>query len=323
MKAAVLFEKGAMPQYTTFDEPVLSGDNEVLVTMKAVAIKHLDKAKASGKHYSSGQDKGNARVIGGDGVGLLEDGSRVFSLGIGGTMAEKAIFDRNQLIQVPDGLEDAVAAALPNAVAGSAMALRFKAKMKAGDTVLINGATGFTGKLAVQLARYYGAKKIIATGRNADVLQSLLQSGVDEVVSLQQTEEQLTAAFKAIHANNPIDVVIDYLWGMSASCILAALKGTGSFTHPTRYVSVGAMSGDKIMVSAEMLRSVDLQLSGSGIGSWTKGEMRVLFSEIIPEMFALAARNQLNVDIEKVPLCDIASLWEKEVENGKRLVMVM
>ena len=70
------------------------------------------------------------------------------------------------MVKLPNGIDDAVAAALPNAVAGSAMALRFRAAMQSGETVLINGATGFTGKIAVQIAKHYGAKKIVVTGRN-------------------------------------------------------------------------------------------------------------------------------------------------------------
>lgn len=113
------------------------------------------------------------------------------------------------------------------------------------------------------------------------------------------------------------------MWGHSAELILASLKGKGSFTHQTRFVSIGAVTGDKIQLSAENLRSVDLHLSGSGLGSWTKDEMKKLFSEIIPEMFQLAADNKLKVDIEKVSLTDIEKLWDMEMPDGKRLVVTI
>lgn len=138
-----------MPQYTEFPEPVVQNEEEVLLAVKAAAIKHFDKERASGKHYSAGNDIENATVIGGDGVGLLADGTRVFALGVSGMIAEKAVVEKNRMIKLPEGIDDAVAAALPNAVAGSAMALRFRAGMQPGETVLINGATGFTGKIAV------------------------------------------------------------------------------------------------------------------------------------------------------------------------------
>ena len=322
MKAAVIYKKGDLPQYADVDEPVISNEDELLITMKAAAIKHIDKSVAGGKHYSS-EDKKNARVIGGDGVGVLKDGTRVFAMGVTGMIAEKAVIEKNRMIKLPNGIDDNIAAALPNAVAGSAMALRFRAAMKKGEIVLINGATGFTGKIAVQIAKHYGAKKIFVTGRNEKSLQSLLSLGADEAISVKQSDENFAAQIKAIHNSTPIDVIIDYLWGQTAELILSSLKGKGTFTHRTRFVSIGAVTGDKIQLSAEVLRSVNLQLSGSGLGSWTKDEMQELFSEIIPEMFQLAADNKLKVETVNVNLKDIEKLWEMEVPDGKRLVVRM
>lgn len=323
MKAAVIFQKGEMPQYTDFPEPVVKNEDELLIAVKAAAIKHLDRSTASGKHYSTKNDIDNAKVIGGDGVGVLEDGTRVFALGVTGMIAEKAIIEKSRMIKLPAGIDDATAAALPNAVAGSAMALRFRANMKPGETVLINGATGFTGKIAVQIAKHYGAKKIIVTGRNDKTLQELLASGADEIISIKQDEEQFISQLKKVHNNSPIDIIIDYLWGHTAELILSSLKGKGSFTHKVRFVSIGAVTGDTIQLSAEILRSVDLQLSGSGLGSWTKDEMQKLFSEIIPEMFQLAADNKLKVETVLVRLPDIEKLWDMQMPDGKRLVVII
>ena len=323
MKAAVIYQKGEMPQCTELPEPVVKNEDEILISVKAAAIKHFDKGRASGKHYSAENDKRNATVIGGDGVGLLADGTKVFALGVSGMIAEKAVIEKSRMIKLPAGINDATAAALPNAVAGSAMALSFRAGMKPGETVLINGATGFTGKIAVQIAKYYGAKKIIVTGRNEETLQALLALGADKIISVKQDNEQFISQLKEIHINTPIDIIIDYLWGHTAELIFAALKGNGSFTHKVRFVSIGAVTGDKIKLSAENLRSVDLQLSGSGLGSWTKDEMKQLFSEILPEMFELAADNKLKVETENVSLTDIEKLWNMEVPGGKRLVITM
>lgn len=323
MKAAVVYKKGEMPKYAEFADPIVRDENQVLISVKAVAITNLDKGKASGKHYSSKEDNQNGFVIGSDAVGLLENGTRVYARGINGTIAEKAIIDKNIVVALPDGISDAVAASLPNAVAGSAMALKFRAGIKAGETVLINGATGFTGQMAIQIARHYGAKKIIVTGRNEKTLQSLLEIGADEVISLKQDDEAIVAQLKAIHSKTPIDIVLDYLWGHPAELILTALKGNGSFTNKVRYVTIGGMAGDTIQLSSGILRSVDLQLSGSGLGSWTKEEVKLLFSEILPEMFLLAAQNQLKVNIETVSLVDIEEAWAREVADGKRLVVIV
>jgi len=323
MKAAVIYQKGELPHYVDFPEPTIQNDDEILVTVNAVAIKHVDKSKASGKHYSTDASNHNGRVIGGDGVCLLENGTRVYGMGISGMLAEKAIIDKDRIVKVPDTLDDATAAALPNAVIGAAMGLKFKADIKPGDVVLINGATGFTGRVAVQIAKHYGAKKVIVTGRNQKSLTELLSLGADEIVSVLQDDEQLKKQIAAIHNNNPIDVIIDYLWGHTAEMILACLKGDGSFTNKVRYVSIGSMSGDVIQLSAANLRSVDLQLTGSGLGAWSKAQVKQLFTEILPEMFQLAASGKLTVKTTGVKLKDITQLWDIDVPDGLRLVVTI
>jgi NADPH:quinone reductase-like Zn-dependent oxidoreductase len=321
MKAAVLYSQGEMPKYADFPEPVVQNDEEVLVSVKAVALKHFDKGRAKGTHYSAGGGKQEAKIVGGDGVCLLADGTRIYALGVSGMMAEKAIVGKDRIVLIPAGLDDATAAALPNAVFGAAMALRFRAGIEPGDTVVVNGATGFTGRVAVQIARHYGAGKIIAIGRNPESLKELLRLGADEVVSIQRTDEEFVARLRQLHQGTPINVIIDYLWGRTAEMILSALKGDGSFTPRTRFVSVGSVTGDLIQLSAATLRSVDLQLSGSGLGSWTKSQVRTLFSEILPEMFQLAADGKLKIGTVNVALRDIEKMWDMDVPDGKRLVI--
>jgi NADPH:quinone reductase-like Zn-dependent oxidoreductase len=321
MKAAVIYHKGELPQYSEYPEPIVENEDELLVSVKAVAIKHFDKGRASGTHYSSVTSKDNGRVIGGDGVCILGDGTRVYAIGVNGMLAEKAKIEKDRIVRLPSNLGDAIAAALPNAVIGAAMGLRFKSELQKGEVVLINGATGFTGRVAVQIAKHYGAKRIIATGRNPKSLQDLLTLGADEIISTALSDEQFLTSLQKIHSESPIDVVIDYLWGHSAELILASLKGKGSFTHKTRFVSVGSMTGDLIQLSAANLRSVDLQITGSGLGSWSKEQVRKLFTEILPEMFQMAADGKLVVDTIEVKLKDIAELWDLKVPSGSRLVV--
>jgi NADPH:quinone reductase-like Zn-dependent oxidoreductase len=323
MKAAVMYQKGELPQYVDFYEPVAQNNEEVLVSVKAVAIKHFDKGHANGKHYSSDTPGEGGRVIGGDGVCLLEDGTRVYGMGVSGMLAEKAIVHKNRVVKLPKELDDAAAAALPNAIIGAAMGLRFKADIQPGDVVLINGATGFTGRVAVQIAKHYGAKKVIVTGRNQQSLNDLLTLGADEIVSVVQDDEQFKAQLKAIHAQTPIDIIIDYLWGHTAEMILACIKGNGSFTNRVRYVSVGSITGDLIQLSAANLRSVNLQLTGSGLGAWSKQQVGLIFTEILPEMFQLAVEGKLKVETIKAKLEDIAELWNLDVPDGQRLVVII
>ncbi|MBX3256250.1 MAG: zinc-binding dehydrogenase [Chitinophagaceae bacterium] len=324
MKAAVIFKKGELPKYVEdFTEPAVQNSNEVLISVKASAVKNLDKMRASGKHYSSQNEEWTAKVAGSDGVGMLADGTRVYGFGMSGMIAEKAIIQKDAIVKLPAGIDDAVAAALPNAVMGSALALRFRAGLQKGETVLVNGATGVTGKISVQIAKYYGAKKVIATGRNKQSLEELLLLGADEVVSLRQDDESIISQIENIHKQSPVDIVIDYLWGHSAELILSSLKGDGRISHRTRFITIGGMTGDAITLSSSILRSTDIQISGSGLGTWTGEEVKLLITEILPGMFQLAADGKLKIETVNVALKDIEKAWDMNIEGGKRLVVLI
>ncbi|MBV8327140.1 zinc-binding alcohol dehydrogenase family protein [Chryseobacterium sp.] len=321
MKAAVVFAKGSIPQYADFAEPEVTMEHEVLVSVKAASIKNLDKARASGKHYSTENDVHQPTIIGSDGVGYLEDGSKVYFFNKKGTVAEKAIANPKMMVTIPQGLDFSTAAALPNAIMGSAMALKFRAGMQSGNVVLVNGATGITGRIAVQIAKVYGAQKIIVTGRNEESLKELRDLGADEVVSLHLSDEDFKKRIKEIHSESPIDIVIDYIWGHSVEMILSAFKGDGTFSHKTKLVTIGGMSGDTIQLSSQILRATDIQISGSGLGSWTEEESGRLFSEIIPEMFQAAAAGKIKIETEEADIENIEAVWNAEIPSGKRLVI--
>jgi len=314
---------GEAPRYGDFPDPVPENDNQLLITMKAASIKNLDKGRASGAHYGS---HGHLpAVVGVDGVGVLADGTRVYAMGLTGMMAEKALIDKSRYMAIPDGIDDVSAAALPNAVIGAALALRYRAGMEPGQTVLINGATGVTGKAAVQIARCYGAKRIIATGRNWDILQTLPELGAGEIISLKQDDEAITKRLKELHAISPIDIVIDYTWGHPAELILNALKGGGltNISPRVRFVTVGSMAGEQIQLSSGLLRSSAIEILGSGFGSLPREALVQLNVEILPEMMQWLADGKIKIDTQAVPLSGIEEAWQLNENNGKRLVVVI
>jgi len=143
---------------------------------------------------------------------------------------------------------------------------------------------------------------------------------VDEVISL---EEDITARIREIHKNTPIDVVIDYLWGPPAEKILDAVKGGGlhRFTSRLRYVTVGAMAGESISLPSSILRSSAIEILGSGIGSISKEDMRKLQTQILPEMFQLAAEGKLKIATQTADLKDIETAWNAKIPSGERLVI--
>lgn len=320
MKAAVIHQLGTVPRAENFQDPIAQAD-QLLMNVKAASVKNLDKMRASGKHYASYTEL--PAIVGIDGAGELEDGTRIYAQGMTGMIAEKALVNKNRYVVLPDNLDFATAAALPNAVLGSALALLYRGQMKAGHTVLINGATGVTGQVAVQLAKFYGASKIIATGRNEASLAKLVELGADTTISLKQDDEAFTKTLRQIHAETPVDIVIDYLWEHPIELIIQVMKGSGHnpFTHPVRMVTVGSMAGENIQLASGTLRSSAIEIVGSGLGSISPQGMQDFSSKILPEMFALAASGKLTIDTVTAPLDEIHEVWEKEIGAGKRLVI--
>lgn len=320
MKAAVLHQYGQAPRYGEFAVPVPQGANQVVVHVTAASVKNLDKGIAAGSHCASGAPV--PRTLGVDGVGRLADGTRVYAAGLTGMLAEQALAETTRLVPLPAGLDDAQAAALPNAILGSATALRFRTRLQPGETVLINGATGVTGQLAVQLARHYGAGHVVATGRNPAALARLHALGAT-TISLQAPAEEVQAALRAVHTQTPFQVILDYLWGEPAGLVLGVLKGTGGFTPPVRFVNVGAIAGDELPLSSGLLRSADVQLLGSGLGSIPATDLDHLYRDELPALLALAAQGQLRVETHAVPLADVEAAWHRELPGGQRLVITM
>lgn len=323
MKAAVLEQLGSSPIYKDFPTPEVTKEDQLLLEVQAAAVKNLDKLRAGGTHYASYTEL--PVIVGIDGVGVLADGTRVYAQGVTGMLAEKAIITKNQYTIVPEGLDSFTAAALPNAVLGAAMALQVRGKIQPGQNILINGATGVTGLLAVQLAKYYGAKTVITTGRNQENLEKTKALGADFIISLKQSDEEIVEQLKKQHAETPIDLVIDYVWGKPVELLIKALKGGGldNFTHKTRIVTVGSMAGENINLSSGVLRSSAIEILGSGFGSLSQEELQAFRKEILPEMFQLAAADKLQMGLVVDSLKNIEDLWSRQVDAGKRLVISM
>lgn len=319
MKAAVLYRSGEIPQYADFAEPTPS-DYEQVIEVKAASIKNLDKIRAKGAHYDKHENY--PVIVGVDGVGLLADGTRVYAGSATGMMSEKALINKHWYVPIPDELDNVTAAAIPNPAISAWLSLVYKGKLKAGDTVLILGATGITGKLAVQIARHLGAGKIIAIGRNQQALDSL---GTDVSISLNQSDDEIKQTIKAEAEKTPFHVVIDYLWGKPAELLLTTLAGhdlNATVDHTTRYVQVGEMAGSAISLPAAILRSTAIELTGAGGGSISKEVIGKIQTEILPEVFKLAAEGKLSIDTLAIPLKNVAEAWQQDAQ-GKRVVVTM
>jgi NADPH:quinone reductase-like Zn-dependent oxidoreductase len=316
MQAAVVNVRGQAPKYQSFADPEPQ-EGEALIRVRAAGLHPLVRGLASGAHYASGGD--GPAIPGVDGVGTLDDGRRVWFVFVRrpwGTMAEFAAAPRDKLIPVPDGLDDATAAAIGNPGMSSWLGLKERAKLAAGETVLIMGATGVAGQLAIQTARHLGAKRVIAAGRNVEALAG---ANVDAIVALNQPEDAIREAL-AVEAARGIDVIVDYLWGRPTELVLEALaKGfRPESTHCTRLVEIGSGGGPTITLPSATLRSIDLVLLGSGFGAVPLDGVLAA----IPTVFDLAAKGILTINVEPVPLAQVEQAWNR-AEKGRRIVFTV
>ncbi|HEM8070230.1 TPA: zinc-binding alcohol dehydrogenase family protein [Klebsiella aerogenes] len=314
MKAAVVFDLNDGPIWADFTEPQPAA-GYTLIDVRAAAISHVVKGRASGRHYSF--DGTLPFVVGIDGVGMTSDGQRVyfaFPSAPFGSMAQRAPVALQNCLPLPDALDDISAAAMANPGMSAWAALVKRAQFQAGKTVLINGATGSAGQLAVQIARYLGAKKIIATGRNAQALTAL---AADECINLTADEQTLNAQFAAASAGQ-IDVVVDYLWGRSAELLLPILAKYTPGDKPVRYVQVGSLAGADIGLNGAVLRAAPLQLMGSGIGSLTMPQLLAATGE----MLQAAVPGHFTIATTPLPLRDVAAAWPRD-NSQKRTVFTL
>ena len=317
MKAAIVLGAGRTPVYADFDEP-LPAAGESRVTVTASAISHVVKSRASGAHYSSsGQFP---FVVGIDGVGRLDDGGRVYFVlprAPHGAMAERTIVSSAQCLALPDELDDVTAAAIANPGMSSWAAYAERARLKAGETVLVNGAAGAAGRLAVQIAKHLGAKKVIATARNAEALESLIALGADVTIPLSDNQAALEDRLKEQFAEG-VDVVVDYLWGKSAEQILIAGAKAGADAAPIRFVQIGSASGPDITLPSAVLRSSAIELMGSGIGSIPLDG----FVRCIDGLLRAAAPGGFKIASRSVPLSEVEQAWPND-DSARRTVFTM
>ncbi len=316
MKAAVVEDAGRPPVYADFADPK-PGDGEALIRVTAAAVSRVVKGRASGAHYSA--SKQFPFIVGLDGVGRLDDGARVYFVLARppyGSMAEWTVVPRGQWLGLPDNLDDVAAAAIAIPGMSSWAAYTDRAGLKAGETVLVNGAAGTSGRLAVQIARHLGAKKVIATGRDAVTLKSIAALGADVVIPLAEDEAALEKQFAEQFAKG-VDVVVDYLWGRSAELLLVAAAKAAD-ARPLRFVQIGSMSGETIALPSAMLRAAPIALLGSGFGSVAPAGLIAAFDGVLKAAVAAG----LSVAATPVPLADFERAW-REDDSRRRTVFTM
>ncbi|WP_441958381.1 quinone oxidoreductase family protein [Mycolicibacterium houstonense] len=322
MKAALVTEWGRHPVYTDVPEPQPRDGAEV-AEVEASALTNLTRALVSGKHYAS-KEIALPAIPGVDGVARLADGRRVYTgaLGYSGMMAQRALVDPAGGVDIPEQVDSVTAAALPNPGISAWTALSHAAAVKPGDHVLVLGATGVTGSMAVQLATaMFGAETVVAAGRNTERLAWLRSAGAHATIAL--GEQEVGAQVAEMHARRPFDAVLDYLWGEPAAQVLTALTTShpAAHHHRTRFVQIGSMAGPTLPLDAAVLRSTGITLSGVGIGSVPPEVLGRARTEALPTLFGMVADGRLELRTQTRPLADIAEVWDAGEPSGTRVVL--
>jgi NADPH2:quinone reductase len=318
MKAAVVHEVGGVPRYQDFPDPV-PGDGEVLVEVRAVAVENVDRAVVAGTHYTSQNYLAQLPMIPGfDGVGALADGTLV---GFGnprppyGALAERTVVASTAHVPIPEDIDPVIATVLGTAFTG--MAITTAAGFTPGETVLVQGATGVAGRIAVKVARLLGAGRIVATGRDDTQLREVRDLGADAVINTAVSDEDLARAYTEARGDG-YDVVLDYLWGRPTEVLLRSLvPDTFAFPKPTRLVQAGEAAGPALTLTADSLRTSGVEICGSakGLGPET-------MAEVYQQVVRWTRSGELTFDVETVPLRDVETAWRRTERRGRRLVVV-
>ncbi|HEX4345201.1 MAG TPA: zinc-binding alcohol dehydrogenase family protein [Solirubrobacteraceae bacterium] len=318
MNAAVVRSFADPPAYEPFDTPTPASPDEMAIDVLAVGLHPRTRSSADGSHYAS---SGQLPMIPGfDGIGRDPDGRlRYFILADThlGSMAEQVVVDPRRSILLPDGSDVLTVAAAMNPAMSSWIALRNRIAFEPGQSVLVLGATGNAGQMAVQIAKRLGARHVIAAGRDPERLAALTELGADVTVSLAGDPAAVDHALG--EAASGVDVVIDYLWGSATERAMpAVLTQRTDRGRPLTWIEIGSVAGPRIALASAWLRAARIQIVGSGQGS-------VSTADIVGELPALAAEISTGtyaIDAVATPLSEVRATWNAALAPGRRVVFV-
>jgi NADPH:quinone reductase-like Zn-dependent oxidoreductase len=315
MHAALVTSFDQPPHYADVAEPDL-GPHEVVVEVLAAGLHPRVRSQADGSHYTSTDEL--PLIPGIDGVGRRGDGSLLYFVLPDtrfGTMAERVAVDARRAVELPADADPVLLAAAMNPAMSSWVALRRRVAFHAGQHVMILGATGNAGQLAIQVARQLGAAQVVAVGRGP-ALGLLPDLGADVVLPLDGDPRQVAADLGNAAAD--IDVVLDYLWGApTANAIAPVVVGRTDSARSLDWVQIGSVAGPDITLPSAALRAANLRLLGSGQGSVSPAG---ILGEL-PELAELITTGAFAVHAEATPLSDVEKAWTAAPVAGNRVVL--
>jgi NADPH:quinone reductase-like Zn-dependent oxidoreductase len=309
VKAAVVRSFDHPPRYEDYPDPVAQRPGEVVVEVVAAGLHPRVRSQAGGFHYTS---TGELPLIPGiDAVVRDSNGHLHYTILNDtrlGTMAERTIIELDRSILLPENVDPVLIAAAVNPVMSSWVALRQRIDFGRKQRVLILGATGNAGRMAIQVAKKFDASQVIAAGRDEMLLAQLPALGADMII----TFDQLAKAAD-------VDVVIDYVWGEPTSrAMIDLLTNRADRSAPLTWIEIGAIAGPEAAIPAAALRSARLQIVGSGIGSVPGRD----FVKELPELVGAIGADVFEVRARAIPLAEVEEIWTNTTETGDRIVLV-
>ena len=313
--AAVVRSFDRPPRYEPFDLPAPAGSDQALVDVLAVGLHPRVRSGAAGSHYTS---TGALPMVPGiDGVGRHPDGRVVYFVAdddLAGPMATRTVIDTRRSIPLPDGADVAKIAAAMNPAMSSWVALRRRVPLEPGQSVLVLGATGNAGQMAVQVARRLGAGRVVGAGRDGGRLARL---GADATVALTGDETATAAALAEAAAE--VDLVLDYLWGKPASsAMMALLRARADRGRALNWIQIGSVAGPTIELPSVALRSANFRLQGNGQGAVST---RAYLAEL-PSLVDEIGSGGLEVTARPVPLAEVETAFATPDTPGVRTVLM-
>jgi len=312
VRGAQIAELRSPPRQVELDEPQ-AGAGETIVGVEAVALNPLDVAVGSGVFYGGHPELPYAP--GCEAAGHTKDGRLVYLFGDGrgigkpGFLVERVAVPEALLLELPDGVEPALAAAAGIAGVAGWVPVAWKAKVGADDRVLVLGASGAVGTVALQAAKLLGAARVVAAGRDMAKLERARQLGADELVELGDADA-LAAAFGA----DGFTVCIDPLWGEPLAQALAAAA------RHARVVHVGQSAGPESPLRSADVRGKELLVQGHSNFALSAEERNRAQLELLDHLGA----GRIVLDIETYGLDDVEKAWHRQQEGpGKKIVVTL
>ena len=316
--AAVVRAYGEPPEFSSFDAPPAPSEGQLLVEVEVAGLNPVDVAFAERTYFLPSPPL--PYVPGIEAVGRVSEsaapgiarGARVYvdlPAIPHGTFATRALAHAGSAVVLPDGVEPALACALGIAGVAAHASLRFRAKLQPGESVVVLGATGVVGMIAIQVARLLGAAAIVAVGRNPERLPATRELGATATVPI--GEGELAQAIRAASGGGA-DVVVDPLCGPPAEAALEAMRAGG------RLVALGRSAAETMQVRSATVRGKALSIIGHTNGLTAPEVRREAYEWLLRE----ASAGELRVEVETVPLSAVATAWARQKTSpGRKLVL--